>query len=140
MKDFSQVLLRVALGGLMLWAGLEKVLQGFSSTGYLTHLKGPLASYFQMFNGSPTVDFLVMWGLTLGGLALIVGALTRLAMIWLTLMMVLFYLSQFPAANGWIDDHIIFITIFIVLWVYRSSEVWGLGRWLRRFPLGSWLV
>lgn len=140
MKDFSLVLLRVSLGILMLWAGTEKILQGFSAAGYLTHLKGALASYFQVFAGNATTDNLVMWGLTLGGIALIIGAGTRVAMIGLSLMMALFYLSQFPAANGWVDDHVIFIAVMILLWAYRSSEVWGFGKWLRRLPLGYLLV
>lgn len=141
-KDLSLFLLRVGLGVLFFYAGWTKVTasEPWTAAGYLKGAAGPLAETFKTLASNPTVDLLVMWGLTLGGLALILGVFSRLASIGLALLMALIYLSRFPPAapNWYIDDHIIYIAGLAVVAAFGAGRVWGLGRWFGKFS--PWLV
>ena len=141
-KDLSSFLLRVGLGLLMLEAGWVKITASpaFSSAGYLKSATGPFANFFQSLAGNTMVDFLVMWGLTLGGLALILGVANRIAAVGLAVMMVLFYFSHFPptAPNWYVDDHIIYVLILAVLVTFKAGHVWGLGKTVEK--INQWLV
>lgn len=132
-KDLSLFLLRVGMGGLFLWAGWDKLSLPFSAAGFLKTSFGPFAESFKSLAGNQTVDQLVAWGLTLGGLALITGIGTRLASAGLALLMVLIYLAHFPPVvpNHLIDNHVIFILVLGVIWTTKAGQVWGLGKWLK---------
>lgn len=137
-KDVSLFLLRVGMGVLFLWAGLDKLTAPFTAGGFLNSSTGPFAETFKGLAGNSTIDLLVAWGLTLGGLALVAGIFTKLASAGLALLMVLIYLSHFPptAPNHLVDDHIIYILILAVICSFESGEVWGLGKWVK---LPYWL-
>ncbi len=139
-KDLSLVLLRVGLGIMFLWAGLDKVTGGFSATGYLKGSTGPLASFFQGFPWNSTLDLAVTWLLVLGGVALIVGVLTRLASLGLAALMLLIYLSHFPPTlpNHLVDDHILYILGLAVVTAFGAGKIWGLGKWAEK--ISPWLV
>lgn len=141
-KDLSLFLLRVGTGLLFLWAGWEKVVAAtpFSAAGYLKSSTGPLASFFQSLSGNTTIDLLVVWGLTLGGAALILGVFTRLASVSLGLLMALIYLSHFPpkAPDSLVEIHIILILALFVISAFEAGKVWGLGKWVSKF--GRWAV
>ncbi len=121
------------MGGLFLWAGWDKVTSPFTAGGFLKSSTGPLAEMFKGLAGNASIDMLVAWGLTLGGLALLLGIGTRLVSAGLALLMGLIYLSHFPptAPNHLIDDHIIFILVLGVLVVFDAGKVWGLSKWLK---------
>lgn len=137
-KDLSLVVLRVGLGILFLWAGLDKVTAPFSAAGYLKGSTGPLASFFQGFPWNGTLDLVVTWLLILGGIALVVGVLTRLASLGLAVLMILIYLSHFPPAapNHLVDDHILYILGLAVVVAFEAGKVWGLGQKVAKF--GPW--
>ena len=106
---------RILFGLLFLTSGMGKLISGFTATQYLDHAVGPFAGIFQSMAGSPVVDFLVVGGEIAIGIALISGLL-----LWVTawsgsLMMLLFYASQFPPKNGYISYHIIYILLFFLL-------------------------
>lgn len=117
------LILRLALGVLFLWAGLDKALNGFSAAGYLTTATaGPLAGLFQSLAGSPVVDFLVVFGEIGIGLALLTGVWLRFAAYSGIAMMGLFYLSKFPPAHGLVNDQMIYLLIFMLLLSLDSAR------------------
>lgn len=129
-------LLRVAMGLLFFWAGWSKVIKdgGWSAAGYLQGASGPLAEWFQSLAGSPVVDVLNMWGLTLIGLALILGLLVRTASFFGILLMTLYYLAHFVdnTSHGLIDEHVVYSLVLFLFLVGGFGHVWGLDGLLER--------
>lgn len=119
------------MGGLFFWAGVDKITAPFSAAGYLNSANGPLSETFKSLAGNQAIDLLVAWGLTLGGLALILGIFTRLSSTGLSLLMVLIYLSHFPpkAPDHLIDQHLIFVLVLGVITLFEAGKVWGLAKW-----------
>ena len=114
-QKYILVISRVLFGFLFLASGVGKLTSDFTATQYLDHVAGPFASVFQSMAGSPIVDFLVIGGEIAIGIALLAGVF-----MWFTawsgsLMMLLFYFSQFPPKNGYISYHIIYILFFFLL-------------------------
>src|ERR1035438_2072408 len=77
-------LVRIIIGWHFLYEGVAKVIAGgWSSASYLNAATGPFAPVFHWMGSSakllPIVDQLNVWGLMLIGLALILGAFTRVA-------------------------------------------------------------
>ena len=75
----------------------------------------PFVGLWGSMAGNPLVDQLVMWGLTLTGLGLILGALVRWNAFWGAVMMLFSWaaslqgglLQGLPLAHGWVvDDHV----------------------------------
>ena len=134
-QSLALLLLRVSLGWLFFYAGFSKF-AGFSAKDYLLNLKGPFAGMFLPLAGNILVDQLVIWGLTLIGLCLILGILIRFASFWGIVMMVLFYLSEYPPAHAFlVDEHIIYISIFLFLMVSNAGHFYGFGKQLeKKFP------
>jgi thiosulfate dehydrogenase [quinone] large subunit len=126
---------RVGLGVLFFYAGITKVLNpSWSAAGYLNSAKTfpGLYHWFASAGNIGWVNLVNEWGLTLVGVALIIGLLVRWASIGGILLMVLYYLPtlQFPyvGANSYlVDEHIIFITVFFILIASNAGTYWGLG-------------
>ena len=98
---FILVLLRMAIGWHFLYEGVSKLLTGdWTSAGYLENADWLLANFFHWIAGSPdvlrVVDLLNMWGLTLIGLALLLGCLTRTAGVCGILLTALYYIANPP--------------------------------------------
>ena len=133
---------RVALGIMFFYAGITKVLNpSWSAAGYLNNAKTfpELFQWFASANNLGWVNFMNEWGLTLVGLALIAGLLVRWASVGGILLMVLYYLAilHFPYVGAnptsyLVDDHIIFITVFLVLIASNAGTFWGLDSWLQK--------
>jgi thiosulfate dehydrogenase [quinone] large subunit len=129
----SLVLLRVVFGLLFLWAGLNKLLSGFTASSYLTNsTTGPFAELFQSMANNALVDFLVIFGEMAIGLSLILGALVWLSAPAGVLMMFLYYLSVFPPKTGYINEHIIYMLVFVALAVFKSGNYYGLENIIDR--------
>ena len=83
-------------------------------------------------------DFVNEWGLTLLGVSLILGVFVRLSSLLGILIMVLYYLPQgFPRPNAHayiVDEHIIYIGVLFVLFVWRAGRIRGLDALLARSP------
>ena len=111
------LILRFAMGGLMLQSGLTKLLSGkFSAAGYLQNGIGPFADLFS--NLTPNIALLnniVIWSEIAIGIALVFGLFVRLASYGGSLMMILYYLPYLPPTSGWINQQIIYLIVFIVL-------------------------
>ncbi len=139
-------LLRLGLGWIFLWAFLDKLfglgyatpsdkswLSGVSPTaGFLRSASGVLAPIFNNLSGSTAVDWLFMLGLGLTGLALVLGIGMKISCHAGALQMFLIWLSVLPPKqNPFLDEHIIYILILLLLVRVRAGDYLGLGRWWR---------
>lgn len=142
------VALRFSMAFIMLWAFFDKLLGwGFSTTPDKAWIKGISPTYgflkfgihnpfFQNFAGAGLIDWLFMIGLLLIGLALLLGVGVRIAGYSGALMMFLMWASLFPPKNNpFIDEHIIYMIIFIGLTVVPVGNVIGLGNWWSHTPI-----
>ena len=132
---------RVGLGIMFFYAGITKVMNpNWSAAGYLNNAnKFPdLYQWFASAGNIGWVNFMNEWGLTLIGLALITGLFVRWASLGGILIMILYYfpIMQFPyvGANSWIvDEHVIFIFVFLTLIASNAGTFWGLDLKVKRF-------
>ncbi len=140
--------LRIALGCVFLYAGWSKiVVDSWSAKAYLLNATGPFKEFFMGLAGNATVDWLNMWGLTLIGVALILGLLVRFASFWGVVMMMLYYFSDFAGntAHGIIDEHIMYALILVFFMVSGAGFVFGLDTYfertyfLQKYPVLKWL-
>ena len=80
------------------------------------------------------------WGLTLIGVALVLGIATRLAS-WLGfVMMILYYfpILDFPYPNAHsflVDEHLMYAALFLVLAAFRAGRAWGFDAWCARLSI-----
>jgi thiosulfate dehydrogenase [quinone] large subunit len=98
------VILRILIGWHFLYEGLAKIMKsGWSAAGFLTQSKGLFSPLFQWMAANSqvlsVVDFLNIWGLTLIGLGLMLGALTRYAA-WAGMGLILLYYLCNPPFPG----------------------------------------
>ncbi len=145
------------LGFIMLWAFFDKLLglgfattpdkawiQGVSPTaGFLksaTH--GPFVSFYQSLSGNTIIDLLFMSGLLLIGLALILGIGVKIAGYSGAIMMFLMWLSLLPPKNNpLLDEHSVYLVLFIGLTLVNSGDWLGFGGWwsktslVKQFPI-----
>ena len=131
---------RVGLGILFFYAGITKVINpDWSAGGYLNSAKTfpGLYQWFASAGNIGWINFVNEWGLTLVGLALITGLLVRWASLGGILLMILYYLPilQFPIVGEHsyiVDEHIMYITVFLVLISSNAGTFWGLDSWLQK--------
>ncbi len=139
-------LLRLTIGFIFLWAFVDKVFGlgfattaekswlsgGSPTTGFLQFgVHGPWATFFQSLAGMPIIDWLFMLGLLFIGLSLMLGILTRLGSLFGIIMLALMYgaVGIWPANNPFIDEHIVYILVIIILALTNSGQYLGLGKW-----------
>jgi thiosulfate dehydrogenase (quinone) large subunit len=147
LKAFSIVIviIRIAMGWLMLEAGLRKLVSGdFTAASFLARSTGPFANIFHSLANNtsvlPLINNLVIWGEFAIGIALILGILIRFTSFWGAIMMLLYYLTSLPPATGWITQQVIFILIFIMFMVTGVGYLLGLDGFTRKFEINRrWL-
>ncbi|MGQ9571959.1 MAG: DoxX family protein [Dehalococcoidia bacterium] len=133
-------LLRLAMGWIFVWSGFDKLLGDWTSAGFLVNAtKGPLESWFiDLGTNSLAVDVidgLVIWGQILIGIALILGIAMRFTLFWAGAMMFMFYIAQFPPAhNPFLDEHIVYIGVFLLLGALGAGRILGLDALIERLP------
>lgn len=154
--NFIWVLLRFSLSFIFLWAFFDKLfglgfatqddkswLKGISPTlGFLKYATyGPLATFYQNIAGHLIVDLLFMGGLLLIGLSLLFGIGIKIAGYSGALMMFLMWSACLPPENNpFLDEHIVYLLIFIGLTKVKAGHTFGLGRWwsslkiVKRYP------
>lgn len=121
--NFALLLLRLSLGWLFLYAGLTKLTNPeWSAKGFLENANtfSGFYNWLASPNILPIVDLLNEWGLTLIGIALILGIFVRLSSYLGALMMLLYYFPGlvFPYVGEHsfiVDEHIIYICAFILI-------------------------
>ena len=140
------LLTRLCMGILFFYAGWVKLVdpEGWSAAGYLSGSTGFFAEWFQSLAGSGFVDFLVIWGFLLIGVALILGVFVRPASFFGAVMMLLFYFANFVsnAEYGLINEHIVTLFIFSLFFFGGFGHLWGLDSLIERQlerKTGKWI-
>ena len=143
---YAMVFMRVTMGWVLLQGGLTKVVtylnsnpaDNWTAAGYLANAipeGNPFMGMFTSMAGSPIIDILVMWGLTLTGFGLIIGAAVRWNAFWGAIMMLFFWLASLtggllqglPVAHGWVvDDHLVYAFLLFGLGAMGSGRILGL--------------
>ena len=120
------------------------VINGGSPTEYyLTELvSGVFADFWHIFAGNPFVDFLLMAGLLLVGMALVAGIASKLATVSMCVMMLMMYtLSVPPSDNPLVDYHIAYVLGMVAVYCLGGFDRLSLNGWwselgvVRRFPI-----
>lgn len=147
---YALVGLRVVMGWILLQGGLTKLVTyldgnpetNWTAAGYLANAipeGNPLMGMWGSMAGSPLIDMLVMWGLTLTGIGLIVGAFVRWNAFWGAIMMMMFWaaalegglLAGLPLAHGWVvDDHVVYAMLLFGLGAIGAGRILGVDGFL----------
>lgn len=142
--------IRLALGWIFLWAFLDKVfglgfatpsarawINGGSPTnGFLGSAKGPFSGFYHAIAGTAVADVLFMGALLAIGVALLLGIGMRLAAVGGALLTVMMWTAVLPpASNPFMDDHLVYAAVLIVLALLGAGNTLGLGRIWAALPL-----
>ena len=153
---------RLALGWVFLWAFLDKLLALGSATGRNPETgvvdrfgdagwvnggsptlgflkfgtKGPLADFYQGFAGAAWADWLFMVGLAGIGIALVLGIGMRIATIAGVAMLIMMWSAAlWPENNPFMDDHLVYALVLVMLFLAGAGRTLGLGRAWERLHL-----
>ena len=147
-------ILRVAVGIIFLWAGLEKVVGAggeWSAAGFLGFGTGgslgwpfvtgeiaegtifnPTQSLWAAMADNETamtvINLLVPWGQIGIGVSLILGLLTRFGAAMGTLMMLLFFVAAWDFEFGIVNQHLTYALVTFFLGYIGSGNFFGLDR------------
>jgi thiosulfate dehydrogenase (quinone) large subunit len=146
--------IRLSLGWVFLWAFLDKTfalghetgvnpqtgatdyfgpaawIHGGSPTqGFLGNaVKGPLADFYSNLAGNAFVDWIFMIGLLGIGAALVLGIGMRIAAASGVAMLVLMWSAVLPPANNpFMDDHLVYALVLVLLALIGAGRTVGLG-------------
>jgi thiosulfate dehydrogenase [quinone] large subunit len=154
----AATVLRLVLGWYMFIDGMEALLTpGWSAAGFLTNAQNAHMFYAGFYNwfASPTnlwwVNPINAWGITLIGVALLLGAGSRLAAWGGATLMLLYYFPHYTTLpivpHGFIvDDHIIYAAVFVLIALWAPARSFGIGKYLQahtflgRIPIISSLL
>jgi thiosulfate dehydrogenase [quinone] large subunit len=149
---YSLFFMRVTMGWVLLQGGVTKLVtyldadpaNNWTAEGFLLNAipaGNPLTGFFAAMGGNPLVDALNMWGLTLTGLALILGAFVRWSAFWGAVMMLFYWLAALqggllaglPLEHGWVvDDHLVYAFLLFGLGAFGAGRILGVDAWLER--------
>ncbi len=143
------VALRVAIGWHLMYEGLAKVFQsGWSSYGYLMDSQGWFSGLFHNIASNPgvlkIVDFANMYGLTLIGLSMITGLLSRYAKMAAVLLLLFYYVAHPPLITAeymfpgegdylWVNKNLIEMLAVAVLLVFPTGHIIGVDRLIQNY-------
>jgi thiosulfate dehydrogenase [quinone] large subunit len=143
--------LRLALGWTFLWAFIDKMFGlgfateekaawingGHPTEGFLKFAAtGPFKDFYNGIAGAAWADWLFMAGLLGIGLALILGIGMRIAAAAGALLLVLMWTAVLPPENNpFMDDHLVYAAILIVLALVGAGNTAGLGKTWAKLPI-----
>lgn len=152
---YALVGLRFIMGWVLFQGGIVKVLDPeWTAAGFLKFAVpegNPFTSQFAAMAGSPAIDFLVMWGLTLTGLGLMIGAFVRWNAFWAAFMMIMFWAASLtggimqglPLEHGWVmDDHLVYALLLFALGAFGAGRIYGADATIEKTEIvenNSWL-
>jgi thiosulfate dehydrogenase [quinone] large subunit len=135
--------IRLSIGWIFLWAFLDKLfglghetktaqawIHGGSPTyGFLKNgAEGPFADFYHSIAGATWANWLFMIGLAGIGIALMAGVFMRIAAASGAVMLVLMWSVVLPPANNpFMDDHIIYALVLILLALMGAGRFVGFG-------------
>jgi thiosulfate dehydrogenase [quinone] large subunit len=136
-STWSIFLARLALGFVFLWGGYQKLVTewsgGMATKGFLSGASvagGPFADFFNSLAGNWTVEYFVVFGEFLIGVALLLGIFTRVASVSGILQMTLFTIAMWPiadspSANPIIDVRTFYLVIFLMMFFLVPGRFLG---------------
>ncbi|WP_135827504.1 DoxX family protein [Halorussus halobius] len=134
---YALLTLRLVMGWTMFYAGITKVLDPSWSAGGFLGNAIPAGNPFTAFWTTLANDWLWLidplnqWGLTLVGLALLVGAFVRWSAFWGAVMMLFYWAASLPLSNGIvIDDHVVYAMLLFGLGAFGAGRILGLDEFL----------
>ena len=143
--------LRIVVGFTFLWAFLDKLfglghatpaerawVDGGSPTrGFLANsAEGPFAGLYRDIAGAAWADWLFMLGLAGIGIALMAGVAMRITAAAGALLLVLMWTAVLPPENNpFMDDHLIYAGVLVLLALTAAGETLGLGKIWSRLPI-----
>ena len=143
--------LRLALGWVFLWAFIDKMfglglatpekgawINGGSPTkGFLGNaVAGPFEGFYHGIAGAAWADWMFMLGLAAIGTALILGVGLRLAAVAGSVLLVMMWTAVLPPENNpFMDDHLIYAGVLVVLALTAAGETLGLGKVWAKLPI-----
>ena len=147
---YAILTLRLVMGWTLFQGGVTKLVtyldanpeNNWTAAGFLANAipqGNPTRELFISMAGSPLVDILNMWGLTLTGLALILGVFVRWSAFWGAVMMLFYWLASLqggllaglPLAHGWVvDDHIVYAALLFGLGAIGAGRIIGVDEYL----------
>ena len=134
--------LRIALGWMFFYAGITKVLNPtWTAEGFLRNAKAfpEFFHWFALPANIGWVNFMNEWGLTLLGVALILGIGVRLASILGIVLMALYYfplgLPKPNATSYLVDQHVIYALVLAFFIAVRAGRTYGLDAWCADLPI-----
>lgn len=136
------VLLRIAMGWMFLYAGITKVINPmWTAEGFLRNAKA-FTGFFQWFALPENIGWVNVvneWGLTLLGVALILGIGVRIASVLGVALMLLYYLPlgfPKPSATAFIvDQHVVYALVLMFFAAVRAGRIYGLEAWCSELPI-----
>jgi thiosulfate dehydrogenase [quinone] large subunit len=153
---YTAAITRLSLGWIFLWAFLDKtfglgfatesenawVNGGSPTAGFLGHAAtGPFQDFYNGIAGAAWADWLFMLGLLGIGVALMAGVTLRIAAASGALLLVLMWTAVLPPENNpFMDDHIIYALVLVLLAALGAGHTLGLGDYweklavVKRFP------
>ena len=147
---FTLAAIRLSLGWVFLWAFLDKLfglghetpsdgswLNGGSPTeGFLANAAtGPFKGFYNDIAGQGWTDWMFMLGLAGIGTALILGVTMRLAAGAGALLLVMMWTVVLPPDNNpFMDDHIVYALVLVLLALTSAGRTLGLGRMWEKIP------
>ena len=143
--------LRLALGWVFLWAFIDKLfglgfatpaknawIDGGSPTkGFLGNaVSGPFEGFYHGFAGAAWADWLFMIGLAGIGIALIAGIGMRIAAVAGSVLLVAMWSAVLPPENNpFMDDHLVYAGVLVLLALTAAGNTLGLGKQWSRLPI-----
>ncbi|HEY7042221.1 MAG TPA: hypothetical protein VH419_00995 [Nocardioidaceae bacterium] len=148
---YVSVAVRLSLGWVFLWAFLDKtfglghetakadawIRGGNPTEGFLAFAAtGPFEGFYHNIAGQAWTDWLFMLGLLGIGLALVFGVAMRIAAAAGALLLVMMWTVVLPPANNlFMDDHLIYAMVLVMLAAMGAGRTFGLGRYWEKVPL-----
>src|SRR3989338_4632665 len=140
-QKISILLLRLSLGWIFLYSGATKIINpDWTAAGYLKGAQTFAPLYNLFTQNIDFINILNSWGQAAIGLALIFGLMLRPAALFGILMMILYYtpILNFPyvgkgTTSFLVDQHIIFILVFILLSTFDSGKYYGLKSAVKKY-------
>ncbi len=141
-KTWSIFAGRLALGFLFLWSASQKVLTELggkmATAGFLSGPSvagSPFAGFFNSLSGNWAIEYLVVYGELLIGIALVFGLFTRVGAVSGAAMMLLFTIAMWPIAdkagdNPVVDIRVIYGLMFVMFYFLRPGRFLGVDGFL----------
>ena len=143
--------LRLSLGWVFLWAFLDKtfglghetaskdawVNGGSPTKGFLAFAaSGPFEGMYHQIAGQTWADWLFMIALLGIGVGLVLGIAMRITAASGALLLVLMWTVVLPPANNlFMDDHLIYVLVLVLLAAIGAGHTLGLGSRWEQIPI-----